>query len=46
MPFSARWRARQADSNDFLWQGISIGAAGTLLVLIGYGFSFVAGNYI
>ncbi len=30
----------------FLWQGISIGAAGTLLGLfIGYGFSFVAGNY-
>jgi lipoprotein-releasing system permease protein len=30
----------------FLWQGISIGAAGTFLgLLIGYGFSFVAGNY-
>src|SRR5467141_1239474 len=30
----------------FLWQGISIGAAGTFLGLfIGYGFSFVAGNY-
>lgn len=30
----------------FLWQGISIGATGTLLgLLIGYGFSFVAGNY-
>jgi lipoprotein-releasing system permease protein len=30
----------------FLWQGISIGATGTFLgLLIGYGFSFVAGNY-
>jgi lipoprotein-releasing system permease protein len=30
----------------FLWQGISIGAAGTLFgLLIGYGFSLVAGNY-
>lgn len=30
----------------FLWQGISIGATGTLFgLLIGYGFSFVAGNY-
>ena len=30
----------------FLWQGISIGAAGTLFGLfIGYAFSFVAGNY-
>jgi lipoprotein-releasing system permease protein len=30
----------------FLWQGISIGTAGTLMgLLIGYSFSFVAGNY-
>jgi lipoprotein-releasing system permease protein len=30
----------------FLWQGISIGTAGTLIGLIlGYTFSFVAGNY-
>jgi lipoprotein-releasing system permease protein len=30
----------------FLWQGISIGSAGTLIGLfIGYAFSFVAGNY-
>jgi lipoprotein-releasing system permease protein len=30
----------------FLWQGISIGAIGTVFgLLIGYGFSFVAGNY-
>jgi len=30
----------------FLWQGISIGAAGTLIGLfIGYTFSFVAGSY-
>jgi lipoprotein-releasing system permease protein len=30
----------------FLWQGISIGATGTVFgLLIGYGFSFVAGNY-
>src|SRR5713226_1348590 len=30
----------------FLWQGISIGATGTLIGLfIGYAFSFVAGNY-
>jgi lipoprotein-releasing system permease protein len=30
----------------FLWQGISIGTAGTLVgLLIGYSFSFVAGNY-
>jgi len=30
----------------FLWQGISIGTAGTLIGLfIGYAFSFVAGNY-
>jgi lipoprotein-releasing system permease protein len=30
----------------FLWQGISIGATGTLIGLaIGYGFSFVAGSY-
>src|SRR5216684_403152 len=30
----------------FLWQGISIGATGTLLgLLIGYAFSFVAGIY-
>ena len=30
----------------FLWQGISVGAAGTIAgLLIGYVFSFVAGNY-
>src|SRR5258706_12854236 len=30
----------------FLWQGISIGAMGTLIGLfIGYAFSFVAGGY-
>ena len=30
----------------FLWQGISIGTAGTLIGLfVGYTFSFVAGNY-
>jgi len=30
----------------FLWQGITIGATGTLLgLVIGYAFSFVAGNY-
>src|SRR2546425_12098081 len=30
----------------FLWQGISIGTAGTLIGLfIGYAFSFVAGDY-
>src|ERR1700674_3817692 len=30
----------------FLWQGISIGAAGTLIgLVIGYTFSFVAGSY-
>jgi len=30
----------------FLWQGITIGATGTLIGLaIGYAFSFVAGNY-
>jgi lipoprotein-releasing system permease protein len=30
----------------FLWQGISIGAAGTLIGLgVGYTFSFLAGNY-
>jgi lipoprotein-releasing system permease protein len=30
----------------FLWQGISIGAAGTLIGLgLGYTFSFLAGNY-
>ncbi len=30
----------------FLWQGISIGATGTLIGLfIGYTFSFVAGSY-
>jgi lipoprotein-releasing system permease protein len=30
----------------FLWQGISIGATGTLIgLVIGYGFSFVAGAY-
>jgi len=30
----------------FLWQGISIGTAGTLIGLfIGYAFSFLAGNY-
>ena len=30
----------------FLWQGISIGAAGTLIGLaLGYAFSFLAGNY-
>jgi lipoprotein-releasing system permease protein len=30
----------------FLWQGISIGAAGTLIGLaLGYAFSFLAGSY-
>ena len=30
----------------FLWQGISIGTAGTLIGLfIGYAFSFLAGSY-
>jgi lipoprotein-releasing system permease protein len=30
----------------FLWQGISIGATGTLIgLVIGYGFSFIAGSY-
>ena len=30
----------------FLWQGISIGATGTFAgLVIGYGFSFLAGNY-
>src|SRR5437867_11227735 len=41
--FGAR---REQIRTIFLWQGISIGATGTLIGLfIGYAFSFVAGNY-
>jgi lipoprotein-releasing system permease protein len=30
----------------FLWQGISIGATGTVVgLLVGYAFSFIAGSY-
>jgi lipoprotein-releasing system permease protein len=41
--FGAR---REQIRNVFLWQGITIGTAGTLMgLLIGYTFSLVAGNY-
>ena len=37
---------RQQIRTIFLWQGITIGAAGTIAGLaIGYAFSFIAGNY-
>ena len=37
---------REQVRNVFLWQGITIGAAGTLAGLIlGYAFSFIAGTY-
>src|SRR5260370_1470486 len=43
-----RWlgERREKIRTIFLWQGISIGTAGTLIGLfIGYAFSFLAGNY-